>query len=151
MHACQGLQMEGETRVAADEWYRVFWGLGGGWGHETAVKISGDDYRTSWLYSKLLNCIFSSGFNGEFYGMEIISEFLEKKPQGAFALVAPEAERRCTQWGTTSPRPEGPSSKSLQTVSAGEGVKTKKPHYTVGGTINWCNHCGKQYRDSSGN
>lgn len=31
------------------------------------------------------------------------------------------------------------------------GVKKKKPHYTVGGTINWCNHCRKQYGDSSGN
>ena len=41
--------------------------------------------------------------------------------------------------------------KNLQTVSAGEGVEKKEPYYTVGGIVNWCNHCGKQYGDSSEN
>ena len=31
----------------------------------------------------------------------------------------------------------------LQTVSAGEGVEKKEPCYTVGGIVNWRNHCGK--------
>ena len=30
-----------------------------------------------------------------------------------------------------------PSSKSLQTVSAGEGVEQRQPSYTVGGDANW--------------
>ena len=47
--------------------------------------------------------------------------------------------------------PEWPSSKSLQTISAGEGVEKKEPYYTVGGIVNWCNHYGKQYGDSSEN
>ena len=41
--------------------------------------------------------------------------------------------------------------KSLQIVSAGEGVEKKEPYYTVGGIVNWCNHSGKQYGDSSEN
>ena len=41
--------------------------------------------------------------------------------------------------------------RSLQTISAGEGVEKKEPYYTVGGNVNWCNHCGKQYGDSSEN
>jgi len=41
--------------------------------------------------------------------------------------------------------------KSIQTISAGEGVEKKEPYYTVGGNVNWCNHCGKQYGDASEN
>ena len=48
-------------------------------------------------------------------------------------------------------QPEWPSSKSLQTINVGEGVEKKEPYYTVGGNVNWCNHCGKQYADSSEN
>ena len=43
---------------------------------------------------------------------------------------------------------EWPSSKSLQTVSAGEGVEKREPYYTIGGNVHWCHHCGKQYGDS---
>ena len=35
--------------------------------------------------------------------------------------------------------------------SAGEGVEKKEPYYAVGGIVNWCNHCGKQYGDASEN
>ena len=42
---------------------------------------------------------------------------------------------------------ERPSSKGLQTIGAGEGVEKKEPYYAVGGNVNWCNHCGKQYGD----
>ena len=41
--------------------------------------------------------------------------------------------------------------KSLQTISAGEGVEKKEPHYTVSEIVNWCNHCGKHYGESSEN
>ena len=30
-------------------------------------------------------------------------------------------------------------------------VEKKEPYYTVGGNVNWCNHCRKQYGDSSEN
>ena len=33
--------------------------------------------------------------------------------------------------------------------SAGEGVEKMEHYYTVGGNVNWCNHYGKQYGDSS--
>ena len=32
-----------------------------------------------------------------------------------------------------------------------EVLLKKEPYYTVGGNVNWCNHCGKQYGDSSEN
>ena len=42
-----------------------------------------------------------------------------------------------------------PSSKSLQTINAGEVVEKREPSYAVGGNVNWCNHGGKQYGDYS--
>ena len=41
-------------------------------------------------------------------------------------------------------QPEWPESKSLC-------VEKKEPYYTAGGSVNWCNHCGKQYGDASEN
>ena len=40
------------------------------------------------------------------------------------------------------------SSKSLQTINAGEGVEKREPSYTVGGNVNWCSHYGQQYGGS---
>ena len=34
--------------------------------------------------------------------------------------------------------------KRLQTINATEGVEKRQPSCTVGGNVNWCNHCGKQ-------
>ena len=33
----------------------------------------------------------------------------------------------------------------LQITNAGEVVEKRKPTYTVGGNVNWCNHYGEQY------
>ena len=41
------------------------------------------------------------------------------------------------------------SQKGKNTASVGEDVEKKEPLCTVGGNVNWCNHSGKQYRDSS--
>ena len=41
--------------------------------------------------------------------------------------------------------------KNMQTVNAGEGVEKREPCDTAGGNVNCCNHCGKQYANSSGN
>ena len=35
--------------------------------------------------------------------------------------------------------------KSLQITNSGEGVEKREHSYTVGGTVNWYNHYGKQY------
>ena len=40
---------------------------------------------------------------------------------------------------------ECPSSKSLQTINAGDSVEKREPSYTVGGNVNWCSHYEKQY------
>ena len=37
-----------------------------------------------------------------------------------------------------------PSSKSLQTINAGEGVEKREPSYTVGGHVNWYYYYGEQ-------
>ena len=39
----------------------------------------------------------------------------------------------------------------VRTITAGEGVGKREPYYTVGGNVNWCNHCGKLYGNSSEN
>ena len=38
------------------------------------------------------------------------------------------------------------TSKSLQTINAEEGVKKRETSYTVGGNVNWYNHCGEVWR-----
>ena len=43
------------------------------------------------------------------------------------------------------------SLKSLQITKAGKGTEKREPSYTTDGNVNWCSHCGRQYRDSSTN
>ena len=52
------------------------------------------------------------------------------------------------QWDITSHQSEWPSSKSLQTINAGEVVEKRELSCTVGGNVNWYSHCGRQYGDS---
>ena len=52
------------------------------------------------------------------------------------------------QWGIISHWTEWPSSKSQQTLNAGEGVKKREPSYTVGRNANWYSHYGEQSGDS---
>ena len=49
------------------------------------------------------------------------------------------------QWGITSEWSEWPSSKSLQTRNAEEGVEKKEASYTVDGNVNCCSHYGEHY------
>ena len=44
------------------------------------------------------------------------------------------------QWDITSHRSEWVSSKSLQTINAGDGVEKRDGSYTVGGNVNWYSH-----------
>ena len=37
------------------------------------------------------------------------------------------------------------SLKRTQTTNVGKDVEKRQPLYTVGGNVNWCSHCGKQY------
>ena len=52
------------------------------------------------------------------------------------------------QWDFTSHWSEWPSSKSLQTINAGEGVEKRECSCTVGGNVSWYSHCGRHYRDT---
>ena len=38
--------------------------------------------------------------------------------------------------------------KNLQIINAREGVEERKPSYTVGENVNWCNHYEEQYGGS---
>ena len=52
------------------------------------------------------------------------------------------------QWGTISHWSECPSSKSLQTINAGEGVEKRKTCYTVGGNENYtAGYCGDSFKN----
>ena len=53
-----------------------------------------------------------------------------------------------TTWDITSHQSKWPSSKSLQTINAGEGVEKGQWSYTVGGNVNWSSHYGRWYGDS---
>ena len=49
------------------------------------------------------------------------------------------------QWSITLQQSEWPSSKSLQTIIAGETVEKMKPSSTVGGNVNWYSRYGEPY------
>ena len=51
------------------------------------------------------------------------------------------------QWGITLYLSEWPSSKSLQTINAGERVEKREPSCTVDGNVNYYSHYGRQYGD----
>ena len=53
-----------------------------------------------------------------------------------------------TTMSITSHQSEWPSSKTLQTTNAGEGVEKREPSYIVGGNVNWYSHYGEQYGGS---
>ena len=57
-------------------------------------------------------------------------------------------EKKKLQWDIISPWSAWPSSKSLQTINAGEGVEKRESSCTVGGNVNWYNHYGRRYGDS---
>ena len=48
----------------------------------------------------------------------------------------------------TSHQAEWPSSKSLQTINAGEGVEKREHSCTVGGNVDWYSHYGRRYGES---
>ena len=49
------------------------------------------------------------------------------------------------QRGTTSYLSEWLSSERTQITTVGEDVNRREPSYTVGGNVNLCSHCEKQY------
>ena len=63
------------------------------------------------------------------------------------SLIIREMQIKTTM-NITSHQSERPSSKSLQTINAGEGVEKRERSCTVGGTVDWCSHYGRQYGDA---
>ena len=52
------------------------------------------------------------------------------------------------QWDISSHQAEWSSSKSLETINAGEGVEKRERSCIVGGNVNWYSHNGRWYGDS---
>ena len=52
------------------------------------------------------------------------------------------------QWDITSHQSQWPSSKSLQTISAGEGVEKRECSCIAGGNVNWSSRYGRRYGES---
>ena len=52
------------------------------------------------------------------------------------------------QWDVTSHCSDWPSSKRLQTINAREDVEKREHSCTVGGSVNWYCHYGRQYGHS---
>ena len=51
-------------------------------------------------------------------------------------------------WDTTWHQSEWPSSKSLQTINARDGVEKREPSCIASGNVNWYNHYGRWFGDS---
>ena len=51
------------------------------------------------------------------------------------------------QWGIISYQSEWPSSRSLQTINAGEDMEKREPSYTADENANWYSHYGEQCGD----
>ena len=83
--------------------------------------------------------------NSYFYKESIQLKGIQKDAQHCKLL---EKCKLKLQRGIISHRSEWPSSKSLQTINAGEDVEKREHSYTVGGNANWCRHCGEQYGGS---
>ena len=54
--------------------------------------------------------------------------------------------RTTMRYHTTAHWSKWPSLKSLQKISAGEGVEKREPSYTVDRNVSWCSHCGTVWR-----
>ena len=63
------------------------------------------------------------------------------------SLIIREMQIKTTM-NITSHQSERPSSKSLQTINAGEVVEEREHSCTIGGNVNWYSHYGRRYGES---
>ena len=68
---------------------------------------------------------------------------LKMEPQNGLVLRPWIANQNCNEESPHWVRM--PPSKCLQAINAGEDVEKREPSYTVGGNVNWHNHCREEY------
>ena len=65
--------------------------------------------------------------------------------RGSISLIIREIQIKTTLRNQLTPvRTAIIKKKNLQTIRGGEGVQQRQLPHTVGGNVNWFNHCGKQ-------
>ena len=72
----------------------------------------------------------------------------QKQKKRCLTSVIIRKRKSKLQWGITLHQSEWPSSRSLQTINAGEGVEKREPSHTAGGNLNWYNYYEEWYGGS---
>ena len=84
----------------------------------------------------------------EFYSEVLIAEYIQIESEMIKHHSSWEKYKPKLQWGITSYHSEWPSSKNLQTTTAGVSVEGREPSCTIDGKVNWFSQYGEQYGDS---